>query len=760
MANEHSQIVPSMQPTAKVADFKFWCQKVLPLVYDDSLSYYEVLNKMVVYLNQVIDNINADIDNVAELKDDFLLLQTYVNNFFDDIDQLVTYTERAEAAQSAAATSAINAASSASNAATSASNAASSSGSAAASALSSMTAKDAAVAAKTAAEAALANAQTAANNAAASATAAGNSANAASGSAVRAAASAASALQNFQLADAARVAAQEAESNAEESANSAADSADAAAASAASADGAKAQAMIAEVESTTATEEHKTGEYFRINGILYKATSDIEIGDTISTETNCEIAVLSNDVYILHEDSIVMDERVDAIEEKIDAAFENKTIENVEQANFDDGAENIPVKALTLDVVPYQSGSGTPTPSNVRNITGYSSAAIVDANENICGGQAMLDCFEFLGLDMSRVNEDADGRYYELYSHTASNSKTYIPRWYFKPNTRYTFILRLKSASTNPNIRIFYTDGTTEGIFNVETTVKTLVYVSAANKTVSRIGGYYSNANNAKLYVDGSGVFEGVLTANDFKASTGKFYNVAFPDGLTAYGGTLDVTHGILTINRWGEYVNPESVTYYNTTAAGLSQSRYFPSKQPNIPSETNIYRWLSNSFACYPAASTPSEYSFMRENNGGNSNVWVYLPSAFNATALVREYFTSNQVFIVYQLAAPIVYNLTPTEVQTILETNNIFTNVGNIKLLTYRAMNSYGAEVYLTQEMIAPVLDEMIADTALVANDFRIVNNVLYRITTNIASGAALIPGTNCTAVSITEILKSLLS
>lgn len=216
MANEHSQIVPSMQPTSTVADFKFWCQKVLPLVYDDSLSYYEVLNKMVVYLNQVIDNINADIDNVAELEDDFLLLQQYVNNFFDDIDQLVTYTERAEAAQTAAATSAINAASSASNAASSASNAASSSGSAATSALSAMDAKDAAVAAKTAAEAALANAQTAATNAAASATAAGNSADAASGSAINAAASAASALQNFQLSDAARVAAQEAATTAEE----------------------------------------------------------------------------------------------------------------------------------------------------------------------------------------------------------------------------------------------------------------------------------------------------------------------------------------------------------------------------------------------------------------------------------------------------------------------------------------------------------------------------------------------------------------
>ena len=162
MANEHSQIVPSMQPTSTVADFKFWCQKVLPLVYDDSLSYYEVLNKMVVYLNQVIDNINADTANVAELEDDFLLLQTYVNNFFDDIDQLATYAERAEAAQTAAAASAISAASSASNAATSASNSAGSASSAATSALSALDAKDAAVAAKTAAETALASAQSAA----------------------------------------------------------------------------------------------------------------------------------------------------------------------------------------------------------------------------------------------------------------------------------------------------------------------------------------------------------------------------------------------------------------------------------------------------------------------------------------------------------------------------------------------------------------------------------------------------------------------
>ena len=32
-----------------------WCHKILPLVYDDSLSYYEVLCKVRAKINEVID---------------------------------------------------------------------------------------------------------------------------------------------------------------------------------------------------------------------------------------------------------------------------------------------------------------------------------------------------------------------------------------------------------------------------------------------------------------------------------------------------------------------------------------------------------------------------------------------------------------------------------------------------------------------------------------------------------------------------------
>lgn len=61
---------------------------------------------------------------------------------------------------------------------------------------------------------------------------------------------------------------------------------------------------------------------------------------------------------------------------------------------------------------------------------------------------------------------------------------------------------------------------------------------------------------------------------------------------------------------------------------------------------------------------------------------------------------------------------------------------------------------------DMIAPILDSMEADAALVADDFRIVNNTLYRITAPVAAGGTLTPGTNCAATTVAEILKSLLS
>ena len=60
-----------MSEINQIKPLKYWVQKVLPLVYEDSLSYYELLNKVVLKLNQLIennDNLPAYIrDLIAEL---------------------------------------------------------------------------------------------------------------------------------------------------------------------------------------------------------------------------------------------------------------------------------------------------------------------------------------------------------------------------------------------------------------------------------------------------------------------------------------------------------------------------------------------------------------------------------------------------------------------------------------------------------------------------------------------------------------------
>ena len=61
--------------------FRFWCQKVLPLVYDDSLSYYELLCKVVNYINNLIDTNNHIIEYVDELKAELKVVQDWIDNF-------------------------------------------------------------------------------------------------------------------------------------------------------------------------------------------------------------------------------------------------------------------------------------------------------------------------------------------------------------------------------------------------------------------------------------------------------------------------------------------------------------------------------------------------------------------------------------------------------------------------------------------------------------------------------------------------------
>lgn len=86
MPNENANFTPSFKGYSGQYPFKFWCQTVLPIVYDDSLSYYELLNKVVNYLNNVINDVSNMESNLQGLLTAYTQLQNYVNSYFDNLD--------------------------------------------------------------------------------------------------------------------------------------------------------------------------------------------------------------------------------------------------------------------------------------------------------------------------------------------------------------------------------------------------------------------------------------------------------------------------------------------------------------------------------------------------------------------------------------------------------------------------------------------------------------------------------------------------
>lgn len=61
--------------------FRFWCQKVLPLVYDESLSYYEILCKVVDYINKLIEQDKVFGEELDELRSDMETVQKWIADF-------------------------------------------------------------------------------------------------------------------------------------------------------------------------------------------------------------------------------------------------------------------------------------------------------------------------------------------------------------------------------------------------------------------------------------------------------------------------------------------------------------------------------------------------------------------------------------------------------------------------------------------------------------------------------------------------------
>lgn len=77
-----------LKPSEKITSpFMCYCQKVIPLAFDESMSYYEQLCNLVYYLEHtVLPAVNNNSEALAEVQEAFIQLKNYVDTYFDNLD--------------------------------------------------------------------------------------------------------------------------------------------------------------------------------------------------------------------------------------------------------------------------------------------------------------------------------------------------------------------------------------------------------------------------------------------------------------------------------------------------------------------------------------------------------------------------------------------------------------------------------------------------------------------------------------------------
>lgn len=416
--------------------------------------------------------------------------------------------------------------------------------------------------------------------------------------------------------------------------------------------------VIAPVEtSATSSRAYSSGEQFFINDVLREATTDIEQGDTLTLNTNYKnadpvttsIQNLSN--YVTS-----------------DAAITSKTFAPV--ISITDG---LPINAndVKVKIEPQQAGSGTPSPSNVRAISGWSSAKVLKLGKNLCSS-----------LEIGGWN--ANGEKYTTNNRARNNQIIKL-----LPGT-YVFTLKSYSGkAVNCAYSLWknsdYTNGTNNRLYDsgwkndrttftlTETSFISFLFRYSDDSTISDLSDIYIQIEKGS-----------VPTA--YEPYKGNDYTIDLNG--TRYGGTLDVTSGQLTVNR--SYVEFDGS---NDEAWALEGSgNHFRLKCTGTPlpgvkppaSSDDTFNAISNK---YEVTSANNTYTHGAEGFGLSTDgvvLYVY-DASISDTISLSDWTTalaSNPIQIVYELATPTTVQLTAQQIKLLLGNNTLFADTGDISL------------------------------------------------------------------------------
>lgn len=357
--------------------------------------------------------------------------------------------------------------------------------------------------------------------------------------------------------------------------------------------------------------------------------------------------------------------------------------------SFEDGADDLPIKELKAAIEPVQDLHGYDHPwpagggknllfSGAVNETrsGITFTAIGDGSSFIVSGTAKGNVALTILTGAKAPNKLQSGVTYTLSGgHWANTGVAYIQLVYAGDTTGNTISI-VSSASTAT--KTMSEDATLTGIY--------INFVSGNTFTNDLVQPQFEIGTSATSFSPYSNICPiGGHTGMTISHSGADMSN---PETLpiswqteagTVYGGTLDVTTGVLTVDRAFALLNDASkwIALQSNTTPYVYNTDFSNRKK------------YSNSFTGLLCSAMPVNSAnpyFTARWSGSISNTFGVKATSPELSIDVFKNLSSNgELAISYELAESQTYQLTPTEVSILLGTNNIWADTGDITELIY---------------------------------------------------------------------------
>lgn len=462
----------------------------------------------------------------------------------------------------------------------------------------------------------------------------------ASDSATRAAGSASEAAESALSATRSESSAQEYASEASTSAASAASSASAASQSAS-------EASTYEYYSEQYMNEAKSAR-FSAESARTGAENAKTAAQTAATESEASATAAAQSAAQAEETAESIEESADLIQKLLANQIHDTATGTI--ASFPDGAD-MPMVSLVADIDPIQDTSGgAPSPSHICPISGWDSVDVSVSGINVWDEE----------WEVGSINNTTG-----LPSPDPDNirAKNYCP---CTPNTSYYFMI-----GVSLNIRYYWYDAEYNLIDN--NIVKNNIAVSPSNARYFKIRttGSYGATYNNDISINYPS------TDTEYHAYNGQTITTTLPQ--TVYGGTLDVVSGVLTVDR--AMVDLGTLNWsYSSTSQKFATT--IANKKVRYSADVGSKKVLCSALATIGAISSVNvaveDGSIFELAQINGSNIVCATDSAHTDVASFKSAMTGQTM--VYELATPQTYQLTPTQIDSLLGRNNVWADSGDV--------------------------------------------------------------------------------